>query len=427
LQTPLRIRPSIMGPLMKSGILIQGTKSLRDIVTVSQVRGQGAAMISHTTGKGFIDATVPVLMDQRIEAMARVLARYSLRIEEGELVFLSGEVDTLPLLKALFKEVMDLGAHPQTMITDQTLREILLRYGSQAQLLYEPPIMRLAAERADVFVSLWGNSNTRIYSNVEVSRIGARVRSSAEIQEIFSQREGRGELRWCGAQFPTDASAQEASMSLAEYEEFVYKACLLDQPNPVSAWQRVAEEQETLCRMLEGKRELRVLSKDTDLTLGIEGRKWINCCGLQNFPDGEVFTSPLEDSAQGRIRFSFPGISFGREVEDIRLVFEKGVVVEASATKGEDILRQLLTVDEGASRVGEIGIGTNYGITRFTRNMLFDEKIGGTVHLAIGRSLPEALGVNSSSIHWDMLCDMRDSGRIYADDELIYQNGRFLG
>ena len=366
-------------------------------------------------------------MDPRIDAMAKVLARYSVKIKEGEQVFLSGEVDTLPLMRALFKEVVDLGAHPQTMITDQTLREILLKRGSEAQLLHEPPIMRLAAERADIFISLWGESNTKALSNVDVTNIGARVKSSAAIMEIFNEREKNGKLRWCGTQFPTNASAQDAAMSLAEYEDFVYGACLLEQPDPVAAWQRVAAEQEGICTMLDGKKEMRVVSEGTDLTLRVEGRRWINCCGLQNFPDGEVFTSPLEDSAQGRIRFSFPGISFGREVEDIRLVFEKGRVVEASASKGEDILRQILTVDDGASRVGEIGIGTNYGIKKFTRNMLFDEKIGGTVHLAIGRSLPEALGVNGSSIHWDMLCDMREGGRIYTDGELIYQNGRFLG
>jgi aminopeptidase len=365
-------------------------------------------------------------MDQRIDAMAKVLARYSLKVKQGEQVYLTGEVDTLPLLRALFKEVVDLGAHPQTMITDQGLREILLKRGSEAQLLHEPPIMRMAAERADVLVSLWGSSNTKALSNVDVTKIGARVKSGMEIQEIMSEREGRGQLRWCGTQFPTNASAQDAAMSLAEYEDFVYGACLLDRPDPVAAWQRVAAEQEVLCTLLNGKREMHIVAKDTDLTMRIEGRKWINCCGLQNFPDGEVFTSPLEDSAQGKIRFSFPGISFGREVEDIRLVFDKGKVVEASAVKGEDILRQILTVDEGASRVGEIGIGTNYGIRTFTRNMLFDEKIGGTVHLAIGLSLPEALGVNKSSIHWDMLCDMRDGGKIYADDELIYENGRFL-
>jgi aminopeptidase len=365
-------------------------------------------------------------MDQRIEAMARVLARYSLKIKEGESVYIQGEVDTLPLMRALYQEVVDLGAHPHTIITDQGLREILLKRGTEAQLLREPPISRMAAEKADVFVSLWGESNTKALSNVDVSRIGTRVKSSAAIQEIFMEREGSNKLRWCGTQFPTSASAQDASMSLSEYQDFVYGACLLDHEDPVAAWQKVEEMQEKLCRYLDGKMRLRIVSNGTDLSMDVSGRKWVNCCGNQNFPDGEVFTSPIEDSTEGEIRFSFPGISFGREVEDIRLVFEKGKVVAASAAKGEDILKQILTVDEGASRVGEIGIGTNYGIKKFTRNMLFDEKIGGTVHLAIGRSLPDALGLNKSSIHWDMLCDMRKEGRMYADGELIYEKGRFL-
>lgn len=365
-------------------------------------------------------------MDQRIEAMARVLARYSLKIKEGEEVYLQGEVDTLPLMRALYQEVVDLGAHPHTIITDQGLREILLKRGTEAQLLREPPISRMAAERADVFVSLWGEGNTKTLSNVDVSRIGTRVKSSAAIQEIFMEREGSNKLRWCGTQFPTNASAQDASMSLSEYQDFVYGACLLDQEDPVAAWQKVEERQEKLCRILDGKKRLRIVSNGTDLSMDVGGRKWVNCCGNQNFPDGEVFTSPIEDSAEGEIRFSFPGISFGREVEDIRLVFEKGKVVAASAAKGEDILKQILTVDDGAPRVGEIGIGTNYGIKKFTKNMLFDEKIGGTVHLAIGRSLPDALGLNKSSIHWDMLCDMREEGRMYADGELIYEKGKFL-
>jgi len=365
-------------------------------------------------------------MDPRTEAMAKVLARYSLKISEGEKVFLQGEVDTLPLMRALCKEVVDLGAHPTTMITDLAIKEILLKHGSEAQLAMEQPVFRLAAETADVFISLWGESNTKALSNVDVSKIGARVKSSAAIMELFDEREKQGKLRWCGTQFPTSASAQDASMSLREYEDFVYGACLLDKVDPVAAWKEVAETQEALCGMLDQKKELHIVSEGTDLILRVEGRKWINCCGLQNFPDGEVFTSPVEDSAEGHIRFSFPGVSYGREVEDIRLVFEKGKVVEAKATKGEDILKQLLTVDEGASRVGEIGIGTNYGIGKFTRNMLFDEKIGGTVHLAIGRSLPEALGENMSSIHWDMLCDMRENGRIWADGELIYERGRFI-
>lgn len=365
-------------------------------------------------------------MDQRIEAMAKVLAGYSLKIKKGDEVYLVGEVDTLPLMRALFKEAVDLEANVHTLITDQRMREILLKNGTEEQLLRESALLRLVAERADVMVSLWGESNTRSLTNVDPARTRSRVKGNAAINAIFHEREGKGELRWCGTQFPTNASAQEASMSLSEYEDFVYGACLVDRPDPVRAWKEVEARQEALCKVLDTKKELRVVSRDTDLRLRVEGRKWINCCGLQNFPDGEVFTSPIEDSAEGHIRFSFPGISYGREVEDIRLVFEKGKVIEATAAKGEEVLKQILTVDEGASRVGEIGIGTNYGIGKFTKNMLFDEKIGGTIHLAIGLSLPDALGLNKSAIHWDMLCDMREGGKIWADDELIYEKGAFL-
>jgi aminopeptidase len=178
--------------------------------------------------------------------------------------------------------------------------------------------------------------------------------------------------------------------------------------------------------MLEAKKTLRIVSRDTDLRMSVAGRKWINCSGQQNFPDGEVFTGPVEDTVEGNIRFSFPGIYSGREVEDIRLTFEKGRVVKARAAKGEDLLNQILDTDQGARYVGEIAVGTNYDIQKFTRNMLFDEKIGGTAHLAIGRSIAESGGQNVSTIHWDMLCDMREGGKIYADDQVIYENGKFV-
>ncbi|MCG7840474.1 MAG: aminopeptidase, partial [Methanomassiliicoccales archaeon] len=268
-------------------------------------------------------------MDQRIDAMAKVLARYSTKIKKGDEVYLVGEVDTLPLMRALYREAVDLEAHVHTLITDLDMKETLLRRGTDEQLLREPTLLRQVAEKADVMISLWGESNTKALSNVDVTRIGTRVNGTSAIKALFMEREGRNEIRWCGTQFPTSASAQDAAMSLSEYEDFVFGACLLDNGDPVAAWKEVGERQETLCKMLDAKKELHIVSKDTDLTMRVEGRKWINCNGLQNFPDGEVFTSPIEDSVEGTIRFSFPGISFGQEVENIRLVFKKGKVTDA--------------------------------------------------------------------------------------------------
>jgi len=215
-------------------------------------------------------------------------------------------------------------------------------------------------------------------------------------------------------------------MSISEYEDFVYGAGYIDRKDPIAEWKELEKKQEGICKILDGKKRLRIVSKDTDLKMSIEGRKWVNCCGTANFPDGEVFTGPVEDSVEGHIRFSFPGIYEGREIEDIQLPFKKGRVIKAVAAKGEELLEQLLETDKGARYVGEIAAGTNYNIQKFTKHMLFDEKIGGTVHLAIGRSIPESLGKNQSAIHWDMLCDMKKGGEIYADGELVYKDGKFL-
>lgn len=215
-------------------------------------------------------------------------------------------------------------------------------------------------------------------------------------------------------------------MSLHDYTEFVFQACLLQEENPLEAWMKIHDEQETIIGHLQGCSTLRFLSQDTDLTMNIEGRHWVNCDGKNNFPDGEIFTGPVEDSVEGHIRFSFPGIYMGRDIEDIRLHFEKGEVVKGEAGKGQDLLQAVLNTDKGARYVGEAAVGTNYGITRFTRNMLFDEKIGGTIHLALGNGYPETGSKNKSSLHWDLLCDMREGGEIYADGNLIYKEGAFI-
>ncbi len=215
-------------------------------------------------------------------------------------------------------------------------------------------------------------------------------------------------------------------MSLAEYEDFVFQACFVGKPDPVAEWRRVAKEQERIVNYLNAKKTIKVEGKDTDLTVAVSGRKWINCCGLRNMPDGEVFTGPVEDSAQGRIRYSYPAIYGGKEVVDVRLEFKDGKVTEARAEKGEDLLQAMIAMDEGAKRIGEFAIGTNYGVQRFTKNTLFDEKIGGTIHLALGFSIPESGGVNQSGIHWDMVCDLKEGGRIFADGEKFYEDGKFL-
>jgi aminopeptidase len=215
-------------------------------------------------------------------------------------------------------------------------------------------------------------------------------------------------------------------MSLAEYEDFVYGAAFVDDPDPVARWREFAERIERVAAFLAEKRELRVVADGTDLTLATADRTWIAAKGRENLPDGEVFTAPLETSVDGEIRFTYPAVFSAREVDDVRLRFEAGEVVEVAAARGEDFLRQMIGLDDGARRVGEFAFGLNDGVSSFTKNILFDEKIGGTIHLALGTAYPESGGLNRSALHWDMICDLRSGSEVYADGELVYRDGRFL-
>ena len=366
------------------------------------------------------------MADQRLNKLAKLLVNYSTKVKRGDFVFVSCDEVARPWMVEVVKEAVKAGAHVETVLTSQEVSEIKLKYSSEEQLLQENLIFKTMLEKVDVWISAWGNRNTKTNSRIDANKFKMYSQGEASWRKIYSGKMGNGSLRWCGTQFPTYADAQEASMSFSDYEDFVYGAGLLDAKDPVAEWKRISAEQERWVRYLDTKKGLQFISEGTDIKVNISGRKWINCDGKENFPDGEIFTSPVEDGVDGVITFSFPGIYMGKEIEGIVLEVEKGKVVKGSATKGEDLLKALLETDEGARSFGEVAIGTNYGIVDFTRNMLFDEKIGGTVHMAIGDSMPEAGGLNRSTIHWDMLCNMRNGGKIYADGELFYENGRFI-
>jgi aminopeptidase len=358
--------------------------------------------------------------------LAKLLVHYSARVKKGDFVLVSCEDAALPWMSEVVKEALIAGAHVETIITSHEVSNMRLKYSSEEQLVQENLILKYALEKADVWLSAWGTSNTRSNSKVQEERLRLNSKGAESWRKVYSDRMGDGSLRWCGTQFPTFADAQEASMSLMDYEEFVYGAGLLDAEDPIAEWEKISRDQEKWVSYLDGKKELHIISEGTDIRVNIEGRKWINCDGRENFPDGEIFTSPVEDGVNGHITFSFPGISMGKEVEGIKLTVKDGVVVEAAARKGDELLKTMIGFDEGSRRFGEVAIGTNYGIREFTKNMLFDEKIGGTIHMAIGDSMPEAGGKNKSNIHWDMLCDMRNGGKIFADGELFYENGQFI-
>lgn len=366
------------------------------------------------------------MIDPRLVKMAEVLVDYSLELGTGDKFVISSTDLATPLIKEIYRLALLRGAHPEVQVQLEGLSKIYFSNASDEQLQYASPLKEKITLEYDAFLALAADHNPKALTNVDPSRMALRQRAMAPLNQRFYERAAQGEMRWCVALFPTQSSAQEALMSLDEYAEFVMEACLLNTPNPVEAWREVHERQQRYVEFLNGIDLVEIKAKDTDLRLRLKGRTWENCDGKVNFPDGEVFTAPIEDSVEGEIRFSFPGIYAGKEVEDIRLTFQQGKVVKATAAKGEELLHSLLETDAGARRVGEFAIGTNFGITKFTRNMLFDEKIGGTIHLALGSTYPETGGKNESGIHWDMLCDMRDGGEIYADGQLIYRNGRML-
>jgi aminopeptidase len=304
--------------------------------------------------------------------------------------------------------------------------ELFYRYASEDQLKHVPPPSKLIMETYDARIVIGADANTKELNNVDPARLVMFQKGRREIMKTYLERAARGELRWVYALFPTNAYAQDAEMGLSEYEDFVYQACLGDIQDPVGYWKRFSNRQQKIVEWLKGKKRIHVTAPETDLHLSVEGRTFINCDGHENMPDGEVFTGPVEDSVEGHVFFSYPTIYNGREVDGVRLWFEKGRVVKATADKNEDFLNKTLDTDEGARSVGEFAFGTNKGITRFTRQILFDEKISGSFHMALGASYPETGGKNDSSIHWDMICDMRKGGRVTVDGELLYRDGEFI-
>jgi aminopeptidase len=365
------------------------------------------------------------MADPRIAKLARVLVRYSLGLHEGDLLFTRTTPLAAPLVRELYREALAVGAHLYTRIILEEAEEAFYKYASDAQLDYVSPLLRGEYEHPRALLAIDAEQNRKNLSGIAPARISRRLSATQEMNRIIYTREMAGEMVWTRTQFPTEAAAQDADMSLADYEDFVYGAGKLGEDDPVAAWQTVQREQQRIADILNTKRVIRLVSPDTDLTYETAGRAWINASGTRNFPDGEVFTSPDETKTEGHVRFTYPAVYLGREVEDVRLIFHEGRVVEATAGKGQDYLETLLSSDEGARRLGEAAFGLNYDIARFTRYILFDEKIGGTIHLALGESFPQIGGQNHSAIHWDMICDMR-AGEAYADGELVYKHGRFV-
>ncbi|MEK7281714.1 MAG: aminopeptidase [Chloroflexota bacterium] len=366
------------------------------------------------------------MADPRVEKLAQVLVGYSVAVRPGDTVMLQGRAEAGPLLQEIYARVLQAGGLPWLTVALPGIEEVFFRYASQEQLKHVPPPLELAVQTYDVRISVIAESNTKALTNVDPAKIVAQQQGRRELMKTFLRRAAAGELRWTLAPFPTNALAQDAEMGLREYEDFLFAACLPDMEDPVGAWQRFSQRQQRVVDWLQGKSKVHLKGPETDLRLRIDGRRFVNCDGHYNMPDGEVFTGPVEDSLEGQIYFTYPTIYRGREVTGVRLWFERGRVVKASAEKNEEFLLKTLDTDEGSRFVGEFAIGTNQAITCFTREILFDEKIGGSCHLALGAGYPETGSKNESAIHWDMICDLRQGGEVWVDGQLLYQNGRFL-
>lgn len=364
------------------------------------------------------------MVDKRIEKLANLCVRYSVGVKPKEKVIINGSATAAPLINEIYKECLLCDAYPWVR-PNLGLDYTFFKHAKEHQLKFVSPFDEFIFENLDVNINVRCETNPKRLSNIDPAKMKTQTSSTSELVENYYKRVAEGKARWTLLPFPSESQAQEANMALPEYEDFVYSSCLVDKKEPISEWKKIRKEQEKICNFLGKANRIRIVGQDTDLTFSVKGRKWLNCSGDKNMPDGEVFTGPIENSANGTVRFTFPGIYMGREVEDISFTFKNGKVTNASAAKGEELLREVLKI-KGADRIGEAAIGTNYGITRFTKNMLFDEKMGGTVHMALGKSYAESGGKNSSAIHWDILKDMKKGGEIYADKELFYKNGKFL-
>ncbi len=366
------------------------------------------------------------MRDPRVESLAKILVGYSTKVKEGEVVSIDGENAAEPLLLAVYEEVLKAGGNPILNVSLDGQAVAYFKYASDAQLGWISPPSEWMVEHADVRIAIGASTNTRELSAVPPERQMRRQTATGDLLARAMDRSAAGEFRWCYTLFPTSAYASEAEMSLGDYEDFYYGACLAADEDPLTAWQRASAETKRLAEWTEGHEEVRVTAPGTDIRLGIAGRKFIPCDGEHNMPDGEFFTGPVEDSVEGEVTFHLPAVIGGREVSGVRLRFDSGKVVDASAERGEEFLLELLDTDPGARRLGELGIGTNYAIDRGTREVLLDEKIGGTVHMAVGRSYPESGGENESAVHTDLVCDLRLGGKIEVDGKDLQVDGKFV-
>jgi aminopeptidase len=360
------------------------------------------------------------MVDDLVARWANLLVDYCLRVEPGETIAISSEIEARPLIEACFRKVVDRGAFPIVRVELPGLSEYFVEHADESMLAHLSPVSIREAEVVDGRIRISAETDTRSMAGVDPKRQAIVDRARYPLRELLSKK------RWVLTQYPTLAYANDAKMPMLEYESYVASAMFLDRDDPVQAWQDLGRRQAGLVEFMTGVSEVRIEADGTDIQLIVAGRTWINSDGRRNMPSGEIFTGPVESSANGKLRCSFPVCRGGREVVGIELEFLDGKVVQAKAEEGQEYLLSMLELDEGARSLGELGIGLNAGINRFTGSILYDEKIGGTVHLALGSSYPETGGTNKSALHWDLIVDLREGGRVTADGRVVMENGRWL-
>ena len=371
------------------------------------------------------------MSDLRIQKFAKILVEHSARIAPGDRVVIEATTVAEPLVRELFIQIMEKGGHPHPLIAFPGMMpfsqdEFYLTYANEAQLDFVPTFYKLAYDQFESRIRIHSATNTRATTSISAAKVQRRNRATATITESQMRRGGEGKFKWVTTLYPTDAYAQDAAMSLKEYEDFVFGAVHAHEDDPIAFWKSTAAGQQKAINFLADKSIVTLRGPNVDLTLSIKGRKFNNSTGTHNMPDGEIYTGPVEDSVNGWVKFTYPAIYQGVAVEGAELIFNRGRVDSAKAEKNLDYLLQMLESDQGSRHLGEFAIGTNFDINKFTGNILFDEKIGGTFHMALGAGYPETGSKNKSSIHWDMICDLRKDSEILVDGELFYKNGTFV-
>ncbi|MDX2001501.1 MAG: aminopeptidase [Chitinophagales bacterium] len=360
-----------------------------------------------------------------LEKYGHLLANYCLYLKEGETVYVKSTWLAEPLLQAFYKEALVLGAHVEFSIDFQDKDQIFYENASNHQLDRAPLFHQLGLESFDAYLHIMAPFNLLSTQSADKEKVKKHSAAYKNLLANYNSRNASGKIKRCLCLYPTAASAQSAGMSLREYEEFVFKSCFLLDEQPAEKWRDLGRGQQKIVDFLNKKTTIRYVNDKSDISFSTAGRTWINSDGKANMPSGEVYSSPVEDSVNGYVHFDFPSIYSGHEVEGISLEVKNGEVIKWTAERGAEYLDNIFSIP-GAKYFGEVAIATNYGINRPTKNILFDEKMGGTVHMAIGQSYLQAGGKNQSSVHWDMIADMKRGGQIYADGSLIYENGLFL-